>query len=271
MNNLKKFDVKNSLISDELKENLPNWWQSINKEDYFLVMTDDLDSLFSCQRLKTLFGLEVGGFYSFEKGLYINDKISENGWKTPIFVDLSIGKNQYCFDNHRTFVKNENKVNPNVIHRDYSNKYNFSTLTLIAALYGGVDEMSDIQKELLIAVDGGFIGYYKNGGRWKDVNIYWLKQLGLADYLIPILEEKSMKYFQELGVDYCLHDKIIINDDGYLEMENGDVPDIKFEFKQGIEKCKMRKSDAELYHRTHSDILVSAETYKDNYILNLLV
>ncbi len=79
MNN--RFDIEQSLLDKRLLNLLPDWWKYINKEDYYLVMTDDCDSLFSCQRLNTLFGLEVGGFYSFEKGLYVNDSITDDGWK----------------------------------------------------------------------------------------------------------------------------------------------------------------------------------------------
>ena len=80
----KDFDIKQSLLSKDLLEHLPEWWKHINSEDYYLVMTDDCDSLFSCERLHTLFGLEIGGFYSFEKGLYENEIITDFGWKTPI-------------------------------------------------------------------------------------------------------------------------------------------------------------------------------------------
>ena len=69
----KGFNIHDSLLHESLLEKLPDWWKNINSEDYYLVMTDDCDSLFSCQRLNTLFGLQIGGFYSFEKGLFEND------------------------------------------------------------------------------------------------------------------------------------------------------------------------------------------------------
>lgn len=265
------FKIEQSLLNKSLLEKLPEWWKNINKEDYYLVMTDDCDSLFSCERLHTLFGLEIGGFYSFEKGLYENDIITDFGWKTPIYVDLSIGQNQLCFDNHRTFIPNSNRVNPNVIHRDYSGKYNFSTLTFIIGLYGGIEKMNDTLKTMLLAVDGGFIGYYKNGGKWKDVNLYWLDKLGLTEYLLPILESHDMKYFQDFAVEHSLHDKIFINDDGYLETSTYRVPDYKFELVQPIEKIFTTKYDAAMRHRNKEKILVSAETYKDSYVLNIAV
>ena len=135
------FDKRKSLISNDLLEKLPDWWLYLNPDEYYLVMTDDCDSLFSCQRLHTLFGLEIGGFYSFEKGLYTNKEITDDWWKTPVYVDLSIGCDYLCFDNHRTFLNNPNRINPNIIPREYKDKYNFSTLTMLIGLYGGIERM----------------------------------------------------------------------------------------------------------------------------------
>lgn len=268
---MNEFNIEQSLLNRDLLVRLPDWWKKINSEDYYLVCTDDCDSLFSCQRLHTLFGLEIGGFYSFEKGLYTNDDITDSGWKTPIFVDLSICQNQLCFDNHRTFVPNPNRVNPNVIQTEYKNKYNFSTLTMLIGLYGGIERMNETLRTMLLAVDGGFIGYYKDGGRWKDVNLYWLKKLGLSEYLVPILEAHNMKYFQDFTVEHNLKDKIFINDDGYLETATYRVPDYKFTLEKPIQKIYVDKWDAMQRLKNKENILVSAETYKDEYVLNIAV
>lgn len=201
----------------------------------------------------------------------VNDAITGFGCKTPIYVDLSICQEQLCFDNHKTFIPNSNRVNPNVISREYKNKYNFSTLAFIIALYGGIEKMNDTQKTMLLAIDGGFVGYYKNGGKWKDVNIYWLKKLGLTEYLLPILESHNMQYFKDFGVEYGLHDRIFINDDGYLESPTYRVPDYKFELKQPIQKIYVPKAEAIKRYKSKERILVSAETYKGSYVLNMAV
>lgn len=265
------FNIKDSLIKEELLEKFPDWWKTINPDEHYLVCTDDCDSLFSCERLHSLFGLEIGGYYSFENGLYLNDLISDFGWKTPVYVDLSIGQNQLCFDNHRTFLNNPNRVNPNVIPMEYKNKYNFGTITLIAALYGGVDKMNEKLRTMLIAVDGGFIGYYKDDGRWKDVNLYWLEKLGLTEYLVPILEKYDMKYFQDFSIEHGLYDKIIVNEDGYLETPTYQVPDCKFELIQPIEKVIASSYEVTERLKKKEKILVSAETYKNSYVLNIAV
>ena len=111
-----EFDRKKSLVKTGVVEQSAGVVDEINPESYYLVLTDDVDSLFSCKRLNTLFGVEIGGFYDFNSGLWLNEEKIDHGWKTPIFVDLSVGQDQLCFDNHRTFLNNPNRVNPNNFH-----------------------------------------------------------------------------------------------------------------------------------------------------------
>ena len=80
-----------------------------------------------------------------------------------------------------------------------------------------------------------------------------------------------MEYFKDFGVEHSLHDKIFINDDGYLETPTYKVPDCKFELKQPIQKIYVPKYEAMQRYKGKEKILVSAETYKDNYVLNIAV
>ena len=57
-------------MSRELLDKLPEWCKDLDPKQYYLVLTDDADSLLSAQRLKTKFGLEIGGFYDFKQGLF---------------------------------------------------------------------------------------------------------------------------------------------------------------------------------------------------------
>lgn len=163
-------------------------------------------------------------------------------------------------------------ANPNVIHKTkFNEKYNFSTLTLIAALYGGVDQMSEEQKTMLLAVDGGFIGYYKYGGKYSRINLYWLEKLGLTEYLLPILENHDMKYFQDFSVENGLYDKITITPDGYLETPIYRVPDYQFELVQPIKKVFASSYEVTQRIKKNENIIVSAETYENEYVLNIAV
>ena len=267
-----EFDRKKSLVKQELLNSLPEWWTEINAEDYYLVLTDDVDSLFSSKRLNTLFGVEIGGFYDFNSGLWLNEERIDYGWKTPIFVDLSVGQNQLCFDNHRTFLNNPCRVNPNNFHNGrFYEKYNFGTLALVCALYGGIEQMSEELRTMILAVDGGFIGYYNKGGKYSHINVYWLEQLGLTEYLLPILKEHDMKYFQDFSVEHGLYDKITISEDGYLDSPTYEVPDCKFELVQPIKKVFTSAYDARQRVKNNEKIIVSAETYQDQYVLNIAV
>ena len=52
--------IKNTHIKHELLNKLPDWCKGdISPDMYYLVCTDDMDSLFSCDRLHTVFGLEI--------------------------------------------------------------------------------------------------------------------------------------------------------------------------------------------------------------------
>ena len=267
-----EFDRNKSLVKQKLLNSLPEWWTEINAEDYYLVLTDDVDSLFSCKRLNTLFGVEIGGFYDFNSGLWLNEEKIDHGWKTPIFVDLSVGQNQLCFDNHRTFLNNPYRVNPNNFHNGrFNEKYNFGTLALVCALYGGIEQMSEELRTMILAVDGGFIGYYNKGGKYSHINLYWLEQLGLTKYLLPILEKHDMKYFQDFSVEHGLYDKITISEDGYLDSPTYEVPDCKFELVQPIKKVFTSAYDARQRVKNNEKIIVSAETYQDQYVLNIAV
>ena len=267
-----KFDEKESHIKQDLLNKFPDWYKDLNKEDYYLVLTDDSDSLFSCKRLNTLFGLEIGGFYDFKSGLWLSKEKTDSGWKTPIFVDLSVGQDQLCFDNHRTFLKNHNRVNPNNIPKArFNEKYNFGTITLVSALYGGVDRMNEELRTMLLAVDGGFIGYYNKGGKYSHINLYWLEKLGLTEYLVPILEKHDMKYFQDFSVENGLYDKITITPDGYLDTPTYRVPDYQFELVQPIKKVFASKYEVTQRIKRNEKIIVSAETYENEYVLNIAV
>lgn len=267
-----KFDEKESHIKQDLLNKFPEWYKDLNKEDYYLVLTDDCDSLFSCKRLNTLFGLEIGGFYDFRSGLWLNEEKTDSGWKTPIFVDLSVGQDKLCFDNHRTFLKNPNRVNPNNIPKArFNEKYNFGTITLVSALYGGVDRMNEELRTMLLAVDGGFIGYYNKGGKYSHINLYWLKKLGLTEYLVPILEKHDMKYFQDFSVENGLYDKITITPDGYLDTPTYRVPEYQFELVQPIQKVFASKYEVTQRIKRNEKIIVSAETYENEYVLNIAV
>ncbi|MEG1441910.1 MAG: hypothetical protein RSC29_04550 [Oscillospiraceae bacterium] len=256
-------------IKRELLDKFPNWCKDFEPTDYYTVLTDDCDSIFSCQRLRTLFGIEIGGFFDFKKGLFLNKEITDNGWKTPIFVDLSVSEG-YAFDNHYSFIQNPNKVNPNILKLPkYNHKYCGSTLMLLVALYGGIEKMNETLRTVMLCCDGFYIGYYKDNGRWNYVNKFWLEELGLSDYLLPILEAHDKEYFVNFINKYQMQEKVCITNDGYLMCPAFGVPGIQFNKEHGIEQLFTDKVSAMRMYKNGSPIFISASTYENSYVLNL--
>lgn len=160
----------------EWKNKFQKWTQEITK-DYFLVLTDDLDSLFTTAILNLLFGCRIGYFYDFHR-LY---KIDESIDKTKIIgCDLAVESSIKTFCNHVTRIHRDDEVNPlsaNLnnfigIHaksKQYFNKYAGSTAIMVLSLYDAWDklllpghsELTEMQKKILLCIDSYFLGYYQ--------------------------------------------------------------------------------------------------------------
>lgn len=105
------------------------------------------------------------------------------------------------------------------------------------------------------------------------MNIYWLKKLGLDEYLLPILEEKSMRFFIDFISDYGLKEKIFINEDGILESSGAyNLPEYPFELEQAvINHVGVSLVEVQNRYRANEPIITSAETYKDKYVMNIAI
>ena len=191
-----------------LLEKLPLWFCDLEPKRFYLVLSDDMDSYYSCRILQKFTGLSISGFYSFEHGLYLDTKNTHG--KEPVFVDLSISQGK-TFDNHFTFIENPQAINPNVIKRPYYMKYNGGTLPLVASLYDHLYDYSELQWMTILAVDSFYYGYYNRDGAFRNINLFWFKQLGISDYVIPILERKTADNFLQFIRMEGLNESIYIN------------------------------------------------------------
>lgn len=270
---LNRREVMNLSMKESILCWFPDWYKEIDSKKQYLVLTDDLDSYYSCNYLKRLFGIQIGGFYSFEKGLYLNEELTCN--KEPIYIDLSITKGK-TFDNHFTFIQNPLSINPNrfVSPTEYYKKYNGSTLALLKSIYSP-NELGQLDNNLLSAIlciDSWYVGYYKSNGRYRDINMQWFDMLGYTDYVLPLLNAKNDQYFKDFALDNSLNAKIYIDEHGYLYSEaNKDFPKCKFDLVLPITKVVVSRDEAESRYRRNPDsILISVETYKDKYILNVV-
>lgn len=211
-------------MKKELKEKFPAWINEIDKK-YDLILGDDVDSAVSSSLLETITNgnWKINYFYDFEN-FY---RYQKTGNKT-IGVDMAFLKSR-TFDNHVTKrtkndVHNELCANLNIIHniscQNYTSKYSMSTLMLIMSLYDIPLPSSREGKEILLAIDTGFKGFYIS--EFQHIHMNWLEQLGYTE-LIDILKQRDMKYFYGLIKKYGLYEKISIDEDGCLQSE------IKFE------------------------------------------
>lgn len=255
-------------MEQQLLQKLPQWYYNISPDKYYLVLTNDMDSYYSCRILEKCTNVKIGGFYSFDSGMYLNMDYAEN--KEPIYVDLSVSKGK-AFDNHYTFIYNPESVNPNLIKRPYFKKFNGGTLPLVAVLYDDFKSYSEYQWETILAVDSFYYGYYNRGGAFKDINIYWYDILGITDYVIPILERKTADDFSIFIEQEGLKEQIDVSDNGELICRKHiELPPGNFELVQPIEKRFMPKWEAiVLYQKQRDKIMVSNEIYSDKYVLNL--
>lgn len=254
------------MIKDNLLEGVPTWYKNIDKNKNYLVLTNDLDSYYSCKTLNELFEIEIGGFYDFKSGLWLNNEITKD--KEPIYVDLAITEGK-TFDNHMNFIKNPEAINPNIITTQYYKKYNGSTLAFICALYD-IDLSKKTQTNLttLLTIDGWYQGYYNCNGKYKSVNEYWLEELGITKYLLPILQEHDKNYFENFKRLHNIDAEIII-DNGILKSSDKlyQLSNLYFDLVLPVKNIKAKTYELKNYEL--SKIVTDAQCYKDSFMLNI--
>lgn len=261
-----------------LLNHFPGWYQdlAVHPENYYLVLSDDMDSFYSCRYLTKRTGVQIGGFYSFEQGLYLANDVLRTS-KSPVYVDVACVKDgTMAFDNHRSICRNHMQINPNIItdrfeNETYFHKYCGNTLMVIVALYGEGQELTELEKAFLCAIDSAYVGFYRSNGRFKDINIKWLEMLGLKEMLLPMYESHDMQYFIDLIADYQLKEKIYIDDEGKLFTYADILPHDTFSLAMPVQKSYISKEELEQYLIGDNSLFVAAENYKGEYIINTLV
>lgn len=250
------------MVQQSLERKLSNWYKNLNGQYYALVLTDDIDSLSTCQYLQSKFpNLEVGGFFNFG-ALYINMERAKG--KTWVFVDADITSGR-CFGNHRTPIHNPLAVNPNIIAPPtYNQKYIGSTLLWVMALYN--EDLSAFNEEQLIkllAVDSAYIGYYNQNGAFKHINQKWFSVLGYPE-LSDFLEEHKKSDFEQYISQNNLSAKINIKG-GYLSSALN-VP-YNYRFELLAEYKKQFVTTTQLSEMDKSEIFNCVETYSGKFVI----
>lgn len=172
-----------------MKEKFGDWYNHIDKDKHYLVLTNDIDSYLSCLFLHKKFGVEIGGFYDFE-ALYINSNITEG--KEPIYVDADINSG-LAFGNHVTALRNPDCINLNkgISQINYTDKYAGSTLMTLYSLYDkDLSRVNELKVLILLTVDVWFKQYFRYRSKWDK----WVEVMGM-EYLTELfdgLEEQDM-------------------------------------------------------------------------------
>lgn len=201
-------------MNKEFKEKYPEWCN--DKKKYYMCLSDDIDSLFSCILLQKIKGYKISHFYSFDK-MYKADIYKTNKKLCGVDMDLTNGR---CWGNHPTGFKNKNSANINVIQGisnvDYFKKYAGSTLLQIISYYGvDIKSMTEEAQMVLLAIDTTFKQYAFNSSLSK----YYLCDILELPELYKLCESYTQQEFYDLIVKYKLHKKIIMNEDGKLITE----------------------------------------------------
>lgn len=221
-------------MKNELKEKMPDWCIKDLKLERDLILTNDIDSLMSSILLEVMTNYlwRINYFYDFTS-IYRANKTKS----ATIGVDAAFTKNVRTFDNHYT-IHNKASANMNRIKgigiHNYCEKYPFSTLMLIMAYYDIPLPKTQIGKEIILATDSAFKGFYTTNKRFKQIYIDWLEDMGYT-CLIDILNQRDKDYFYKLQDDYGLNEKIEIDEQGYLHTKIN-FKDIQphFDFKIGL-------------------------------------
>ena len=252
------------------KMSFPNWHYKIDKEKYYLVLTDDIDSYLSCLYLQKKFGVQIGAFYDFT-AMYENKDITKG--KEPIYVDCDV-VNGKAFGNHVTGIKNQQciNLNNNISEIAYYSKYAGSTLFTLFSLYDeDLSVFDDEQIKLLLCVDVWFKQYFNYRDKW-DI---WVSKMDLK-YLSNIICQNEIEDYYNAIIDYKINSKIVIDSDGVLifpieyEKIKEDFgllikkPELKFETK--VKEFSTNRSSAEYMRRFVENVFSNAMIYKGKAI-----
>lgn len=260
-------------MKQKLINQFSGWWRDLpmNPESYYLVMTDDMDSYYSCKMLNKMFGVEIGGFYKFGVGLYLTDKARKSE-KEPIYIDCSVAQDGvYCFDNHMNIRTNHNMINPNLVidrydSNCYSKKYCGSTLLFLIGLYE--KQCSELEKLYALAVDGFYIGWYRANGRFRDVNKFWLEQFELESFA-DLLDKHDNKFFSNFICEKQLDEKIIVAN-GQLLTFADILPHDKFKLVMPTQSFNLTRDHVDRIRQTDKRLFTCAETHKGYYCADIL-
>lgn len=223
-------------MQQKLKEKFQGWTNEIDSS-YKLILTNDLDSLFTVALLRYLFGCDIGLFYDFHT--VYSTQTSRIDKDKLIGADLAVeDEDMKTFCNHVTRMWKDDKVNPmsanlnnfatsvygggTIKSTTYFRKYGGSTALTVLCLYDAFDELilpnhselTDIQKKILVSIDSYFLGAYlpKHYEGYEYFKIWQqILELEMFQDIFDTYTEQELKDFQN---DYRLNRSIFATGNG---------------------------------------------------------
>lgn len=179
------------------------------------MLSNDLDSLWSCTLLEQVKGWKINYFYDFNSIYYIQKSKSR-----PIGVDIDFTKGK-CFSNHVTMLNaddayNKQAINFNIADKvnisNYYNKYSGSTVLMLYWLYDIPLPKSIEGKMILLAIDGTFSGYYLPYKQCREANYHYLVEVMGYEELYYILQEHKADDFRNIAQKWKTYERIQLKD-----------------------------------------------------------
>lgn len=199
----------------DIEKLIPQW--AFTKQDRTLCLTNDLDSLLLANLLTDIFDYEINHFYSFRRFATANT----NDKRKSIGCDLAINKG-YTFCNHLTMLSSTSYKNPdsvnlnnvlNISNKDYSKKFNLSSLITAWSLYDIPLPKTEEGKMILLCIDSAYMGW--RHAKYQYIMREWLEKLEMTE-LIDLLDKYSQSDFNDFKLSHELDTGIVLRKDGKL-------------------------------------------------------
>lgn len=209
-------------LKDQLREKLPQWYKDTENQ-YGLVLTDDIDSLFSCAILKAKMNWDIEQVMLFnaKKNSEISvdwHGVADNATHEAIGVDFARVDGK-TFDNHVCLLKSDDTYNNEAINLNhiyginrnaYTKKYNLSTALLLWSLYDlPKDNLPDELMMLLLTIDSSYYSFFHG---FQRQNYRWLvDELDLPEFYE--CQKRHTEYeFIKIAKEYGIKEKIYMKE-----------------------------------------------------------
>lgn len=215
-----------------------NNWLFDKEKEYYLVCTDDLDSLMSCLLILMYRpNMKIGAYFDYRDGMYeniFNDDVMTQ--ENTIYVDCSsIKKGDKCISNHLTSINgkihnvndiNLNSLDNNYRDKNYFHKYNLSTFLLLVSIFSheGYEINNKVGQVLSLCFDSSYKAYYQPS-KYADSRVqkrYLQDILELHD-IYDVQLDMTKKEFTNIQLDQNLNSKVYADTEGIRTFEQVDL------------------------------------------------